>query len=167
MAIARIERPFWLDIELVVSRRFKDIFESEAVTGLRYEPCLCAASDQRENATEPPAYVAVVVESTWQNARKETDFIALTRSEYYCPKHHTHVAGGWLAEPVSREALLDIDFQTINRAKVDQTELYFQPPQLVVSRKVLELLLRHKVSGLRTMTYFVKEKFRPLVVSAS
>ena len=159
--IAEIGRPWGHERELMVAPWVRKIFESEGITGLEYEPCVL---DDGKWFSEPPGpipFVARVIPKTYHSA----DDILV--GKYYCEKHTIPMYFWLINEKISSGVLTDHDFQTIDRVIVKGKTYYYYQPGLIITRRVLELLLKHKVRGLLERAFFLKEKFLPVILDQS
>ena len=157
LGIARIGRIWDLKtVELVLAADVKKVFESANVTGLAYEECWPRESN--DHSGEPPAFVAKIIRGTYECA------LDIDVGKNYCPKHSIAIGPYPFCCWTPREALTSDDFQMIHTIKVGQKEYYYYNAWWIVSRKVVELLLTNRVSGLKQATVFLKEPFRPWLI---
>lgn len=145
--------------ELVVSPAMKEIFDTEGVTGLNYEECWTTEKPGPSGHERPPAYVARVSHGGYQSG----DDIIVGRG--YCPKHSIVLTPCIFGERTPREGLGEDDFQRLGEVRIGNKEYHHYKSHLVVTRRVLELLLKWKVRGLRPATVVLNQPFRPLIVS--
>jgi len=157
IGIAEIGRPWGNQRELIISPMLKRIFDSEGITGLEYKRCVL---DDRKTLNTPegtPPYLARIVHSTGEFA----DDILVRH--YYCEKHCIPSSFYPFNLITPREILSDYDFQTVNTVTVKGKEYNYYKPHLIISRRVLQLLLKHKIRGLTDQCVFLNEKFIPLI----
>jgi hypothetical protein len=160
LGIAEISRVWdFRTKELVLSTEVKKLFEYENVTGLDFQECWTKDGGENKQVGEPPAYVARIVNGTYQCG----DDIIPGRD--YCEKHSIVLTPYIFGERTPREALSEHDFQRLSSVRVGNKEYYHYKSLWVVTRRVLELLLKHRVRGLRPATVILDEPFRPLIVS--
>jgi len=62
---------------------------------------------------------------------------------------------------------LPCDFQMINRVIVKGKEYFYGLPRWFVSRKVLQILLKHAKGDLRPIGMFLKKSFVPVPITES
>lgn len=142
----------------VISKMLKDIFESEGVTGLEYEPCLVEhQKGKKDNAKifKDRFYVAEISPSIAQYARD----IFL---HHYCKKHSIIISYDICNVVIPRDVVLEYDFQMINRAVVKGKEYFYRIPFFFASRRVLKILLENKIRDLRPMGVYLKKCFLPV-----
>ena len=159
IGIAEIGRPWDNQRELIISAELKEIFDSEGITGLEYEPCIFDERDKMPGIEVSPPYLAHIKHATGQFS----DDILVTR--YYCEKHSIPLYFHLFGEKLTRDVLSEHDFQTINRITVKDRVYYYRRPRLIITRKTLELLLKHKIRGLTDPCFFLNEKFAPVVLT--
>jgi hypothetical protein len=156
IGITRIARPWANDVELVISPLLKNLFDEEGITGLEYERCMLENTDWLSEPPGPAPYFARIVYKTKGCAED------IKVKEYICEEHsylmRFAVNNGW----VLRDNLSDDDFQCIDGVVIKgRTYRYPAHPGMIISRKLLQLLLKHKIRGLCPATYHFNEKFRP------
>jgi len=144
---------------LVLSPVVKKIFDDNNITGLEYERCIL---DDRDTLTEPegaPPYIARVQNKACNYAGD------ITCIQYLCSKHKILQSFKYLDIFLYAEDLPDVDFVSVDRVVV-QGEIYnYMRNSLIITRKVLELLLKNKIRGLTTRCVYLNEKFLPVILS--
>jgi hypothetical protein len=159
LGIGRISRIWdFQTVELIISAAVKHLFESNDVTGLQYDPCWPSDDGCDHKSTEPPAFVARIVRGTYQCAND------LDVGKNYCAQHSITIGPYPFCLWTPREALSQDDFQILTSIRVGAKEYFPYKSLWVVSRKVVVMLLQHKVSGLQQATVFMKKPFRPLLL---
>jgi hypothetical protein len=162
LGIAAIGRPWDDCVELILSPYVKNLFESEGITGLDYEPCEFYDANVCDEPDLTPPYLAIVTTATGRLA----DDIVMGEGTFICKKHaYLNIAFIMFNERTHREALSGDDFQMTNWVIIKDKKYYYAAPRLIVSRRVLQLLLKHKIRGLTGMGFFLGEKFLPLVLT--
>ena len=157
LGIAQIGR-LWNDRqELVISSELKTLFESEGVTGLEYEPCIHEGEYPTIDSEKTGSYLARIVPETYELA---DDIILKT----HCKKHHIILNYDVFNIRTPKEAILNFDFQVIKKLKVGRKVYTYYKGRSIISRKVLELLLKHKISGLKPYGYILGHKFIPFII---
>jgi hypothetical protein len=144
-------------IELIVSRAVRDLFLSEGITGLEYEECWPIGGHDDGKGGEPPAYVARMRNGSYQCAQN------IDVGKNYCKEHSIAIGPYPFGLWTPGEALSKDDFQMLTAIRASTKEVFRYQSLWVISRRVLELLLRNRVSGLKQATVFLKEPFRPLL----
>jgi hypothetical protein len=158
--MALVHRLWVVNEELLVSTWVKKLFETEGITGLSdYEQCKAYTEGIVDTDETVPVYMAKVLHSTVEHA-KETTII----KSFICRKHNMPSSFYIGDRFCFHNELIDSDFQYIDRFVVNGQTYWNRSSHLVVSQKALKLLLKHKVRGLTPITYFLKQKFRPVKV---
>ena len=139
-------------------RKTFNIFDKEAVTGLRYEPCSVDNSNsyKAEEVHRGNLYIATVEFGIPQHASD-----IFPRS--WCQEHHIIVSFDKCNLITRRKDVLDYDFQKLDRLIAKGQEYYYINPWWFISRKVLKILLENKVVGLKRYGIYLKQKFEPVV----
>jgi len=158
VGIAIVGRLWQRTIELVISPSVKRLFDSEGITGLEYEPCELEYDKGAPEHTETPPYLARII----PRAEEDADEIVLKE---WCKKHSIIVDYIPFGRHIREGALSPHDFQMIDRVNVHGKTYHYVQPRWVVSRKVLELLIKHKIRALREIGFFLGKKFLPLVTT--
>jgi len=135
---------------LFVTREVRELFESEAISGLEYE-----SYEDLDGAAEP-GFVAKVT-----HAAQHTGTKIITKA---CPEHHS-MFGCFVFDFQTPNDGLRNDFQMIDHVTVQGIDYAYVFPFLIVSQKVLRLLLSHSVAELEKITTILDHEFRPLIVS--
>jgi len=151
------EARLWL-----MTPQVKELFESESITGLSYEPCILKGGGKEAIGTPPPAYVASMPSVSYSRAQHAS----INHPNKICPEHR-YVSGlPAFGERYARKDLQDVDIQVHGGVYLESNRsLYrFRHGGIVVTRRALELMLEHKVSGLAGMTAHLKEKFLPVLL---
>lgn len=131
-----------MDIELIISERIKSLFESEDITGLKYQ----AIDDSS-------FYLANITSLAWQRGD------SIIMSGNYCERHLV-VPTPVIIHPSTPVDEFQSDFVMIRGAEIGGKEYTYIPPWWAVSQKVLRLLLK-EVKGLQRATIRLNEKFKP------
>src|SRR6266478_1547755 len=145
--------------ELVMSPAMKEIFDTEGITSLDYEECWTTEKPGPSVGRRPPAYVARVSRGGYQSG----DDIIVGRD--YCLKHSIVLTPYIFGERTPQEGLGQDDFQRLGEVRIGNKEYHHYKSHLVITRRALELLLKHRVRGLRPATVILTQPFRPLIVS--
>jgi len=161
LLFAVIERSFRMDTELIVESRLRSLFDAAGVTGLKYSSCELYRAERQDQSSQSPAYLAEIAHGTYQCGSH------IVRDDSYCRKHSTITVSTVFDLRTPREALTDDDFLMLNEYRVKRKVYRRCRPPWVVTRKVLEILLKYKIWGLHQQTVFLKQKFRPLIISES
>jgi hypothetical protein len=157
LGIAQIDRLWGDRPELIVSTEVKTLFESEGITGLKYEPCISGGEDISGISEKADAYLATILPKTYHLA---DDIILKT----YCKKHKIILNYEVFNTRFSKEAIINSDFQLIKELRVGRKTYIYYIGQWVISQKVLNLLLKHKVPGLKPYGYVLGQKFLPIII---
>lgn len=145
-------------VRFIISEKLKNIFDSEQLTGLKYEPCLIEHQKGKKGETqvfEDRFFVAEIAHGIPQHA----SHIFLHE---YCKKHSIIISFDRCNPFISRDAVLPYDFQMINRLVVKGQEYFYNIPTFFVSRKVLEILLKNCKDNLRQRGFLLKKSFVPV-----
>lgn len=153
--LGRIGDMWGLNIRFVISEKLKGVFDSEGITGLKYEPCLLEHQKGKKGETQTFEGRLYVAEITRSIAERASDIFL----HYYCKKHSLIIAFDICNVFAPQDAILPYDFQMINRVIVKGKEYYYGLPSWFVSRKVLNILLKHKIADLRPVGQYFKKNF--------
>jgi len=159
--LAKINDIWELKVRFVVSERLRDIFERNGITGLKYEPCLIERRKGEEGETKSFNEKLYVGEITAAIAQYASNVFL----HYYCKKHRIIIAFDICNVVTPREAILESDFQVINRVIVKGKEYYYRTPTFFVSRKVLKILLDNKIADLRKRGTYFGKSFVPVPIT--
>jgi len=145
---------YWLwenEIELIISRRLKAVFEDNGITGLRYEPCSPkSAADDFFRATITTAIPHIA-----------DDIVVLSG----CEACDTILNFALMGERVDSKTVQDLDFQMIDRVIVKGKIYYYRKKAWMISRRVLKILLERKTKGLVSCGFLLKNPFLPVVMT--
>lgn len=142
----------------VISQKLKSIFESEGVTGLKYEPCLVEYTGDRYEEKKSRFYVAEIIPTV----AEEADDIYLHKN-YFCKKHSIILRyDGLINKRRRRKAISQDDFQIINRINVKERLFFYRLGLFFISRKVLKILFSNKISDLRERGIYFKNGLVPV-----
>lgn len=142
-------------IRFVISEKLKDIFDSDGVTGLKYELCLIEHQKSKKDETQIFEDRFLVAEITHGIAQCASHIFL----HEYCKKHSIIIAFDMCNLFTPQDAVLSYDFQMINRLSVKGKEYFYDLPSWFVSRKVLNILLKHKIADLRPVGQYFKKNF--------
>lgn len=161
IGIARIHRPWEAGQPsvLVVASWVKKTFEEEGIIGLDYEPYNIEVPESSDMDRLEPLYVAHVK----QHLGLFSD--AMLRVRYLCEPHGIVSSFEMINRCLYREDFTENDFHIIDHVITKDRVYRLLGPGMVISRRVLQLLLKYKVHGLTNITCFLKEKFIPEVLS--
>jgi hypothetical protein len=161
LSLARISGIWEMSVSFLISRGLKDVFDSNGVTGLAYEPSLINSEGDRKS--RPTS-----LESHFFYA-KISNGLAQQAGEIYlhdwCKVHGVIVRFDIVDVCTPRSAILDYDFQMITKVSVKGHEYHYRLPHWIVSRKVLKILLEENVRDLRVITPFLKKPFMPVLLA--
>ncbi|MHC4068106.1 MAG: hypothetical protein ACYS18_02090 [Planctomycetota bacterium] len=157
LGIAQIGRLWGNRPELIISSEVKALFDSEGVTGLKYEPCVNETDKASGISGKTDAYLTTIVPETYQLA----DDIILKN---HCRKHHIILNYEVFNIRTPIDVILDYDFQTIKGLKVGRKAYTYYRGHWIISRKVLRLLFEHKIPGLKPYGRVLAEKFIPFLI---
>jgi hypothetical protein len=157
LGIAQIRR-LWSDRpELILSSELKGLFDSVGITGLEYEACVNETDKVSGSSEKPDAYFARITPVTYQLA---DDIILKT----HCRKHNIILNYDVFNLRTPEGALLHSDFQVITELKIGRETYTYYMGQWIISRKVLELLLKNKIPGLGPIGYVLGRKYIPIII---
>ncbi len=124
-------------IRFIISERLRQEFDLQHVTGIKYEEL----EDEQKSRTDTKIYVAEIIPSVAQTAND----IELSD---YCSTHRI-ILTFILRDIRTPRANVGVeDFQMIDRVIVKGTEYYYAGPDFMISRKVLNILLKQKIKEL-------------------
>lgn len=156
--MALVHRLWVVRPELLISAGVRRLFEAEKITGLSdYEQCRVYSEGIVDTDETVPVYMARVINSTEEHSNEAVI------GRFICQKH-TYPSSIIGDRYCYRNELSDCDFQYIDRLMANGTIYWHRTAHLVVSRRALKLLLKHKVRGLPPITFFLQEKFLPVRV---
>ncbi len=158
LGLAKIYDIWNFGTRFVISEKLKEIFDSNGITGLKYEPCLIEyKKDKKTEAKifEDRFYVATIVPAMSQRA----DRIFLYS---WCKKHSTIISYDACNLTYVRDNMIEGDFQIVDRIIVKGKEYYYILPFWFVSRKVLNILLENKIADMRPIGLYLKKSFMPV-----
>ena len=156
--IARII-DFWkIGTRFIITKKLKDTFEENEITGLKYEPCFIELKKDKKG--EPiifhdRLYVAEIQPCITQQASK-------IYPHEYCKKHRIIIAYDVCNLITPEEAILPYDFQMIDSLLVKRKKYFYRTPWWFVSRKVLKILLEHAKQDMRPRGAYLKNLFVPV-----
>jgi hypothetical protein len=149
-------------VELIVSDKLRTRFDECGISGLTYERCFLSTNKREESSPRPIAWLARVAEGgAWRAEQARLPV---------CPHHQTVLPGkgGWITgRHFSEEELAPIDFQFLLMLEVSGRTYYSEPPIWFVSRRALAVILDERIRGMRTVTTFLKEKFKPVLFAGT
>ncbi len=145
-----------LDVVLLLSQEVKRLFEESNLTGLRYEACEIGSAQGTHETAAAPVYAAWIQPRIYSRAED------IVIAGPYCAQHGIITKSNYLFNEQSA-VFEDADFQIIDRVRVGNHEYSYNAPLWVVSSRVVKLLLREKVKGLKRCTIVRNEKFTPVV----
>lgn len=157
VGFAEIHRPWGQPVELVITSRVKELFDSNGVTGLEYEPCVINDDALRNESEIDPPYIARISRRIGMYAED------IKIGKYICEKHSILMSFQLFGKWISKDDLSVDDFQAIDKIIVNGRVYYFHNHGFIVSRKVLEILLKYKIQGLVDMGFFLGQKFLPVI----
>ena len=139
---SEVQRSLRLDIEFIVSRRLKEIFVHNNITGLNYEPVF-GKSD---------LYLARIDNEAFHFGKRIV-------CDSLCRQHLVTVAPSVVNRGTPIESF-ESDFVIIRGIEIDRKRYFTHPPEWVVSRKCLKILL-DEVPNLQRITVRLDEPFKP------
>jgi hypothetical protein len=158
LLFGRVSSHSEMSIVLILSAGVRRIFDSENASGLEYSPCALQDAEGRSRVTDE-CYVARITHRITETASE------IIPGQNCCSQHSTVVAPDVLDPIVFRGQVEPYDFAAVHSVRVKNRLYHYYQPQWFVSRKVLDVLLKHKVPGLRYVTLWLKERFKPVVLS--
>ena len=159
IGIAEIFGPWSKERILVLSPVLKKLFDENGITGLEYERCVLDDGDRFSDPEGAPPYVARVK----TKIRKYAEDI--THIKYLCSKHKIMQWFELFDACIYEEDLPKDDFLSVDHVMVKGVTYNYMRNSLMITRKVLELLLKNRIRGLSTMCVYLNEKFLPVVLS--
>jgi len=144
--------------ELLLSTRVKQIFESEGISGLEYVECIVETRGGHVVKEMEPLYLATPARLLYDYA----DSILINKGTF-CEKHSVIFSYQLFGNHVCRSDLAGYDFNSVERVKIGSKEYIYSRHHLIVSRKVVKLLLAHKIPGLLPIGFYHGERFLPIM----
>lgn len=157
LLFGRIIMDWEMSVNLVVSAELRRLFDANGFRGLDYHPSDTVGADDGQKLG-PDCFVAKINHEIAEEAR------AVLPGANYCRVHSTFL-DAYVFDPVIRRSEVEgFDFIAVHRVRAGAEVYSYSIPRWFVSRRVLELLWRQKVPGLRRVTLWLNEKFKPVVV---
>lgn len=160
IGIAQVHRPWGggKPTVFVVAAWLRRLFEDEGIRGLEYKPCLIEGADSAGVPGIEPPYVA-------QMKDKVDSFAdAVLKLQYLCQEHAILSSCRIVNPRMYREDFTESDFHIVDRLVGEGCAYRLTSPGFLISRRALQLLLKHNVRGLGLRTFYLKEKFVPEVL---
>jgi len=142
--LAEVFRIGRMQIELVVSKRLRNLFEEHSLTGLEFR-----------SSKEPDYDLAVICEEVWRESREVV-------SSRRCETHNVVFTPLCVGETYSPSDF-SADFCMLAGTRIGSQKFYGAPPGWVVSQKALKIILK-KVKTLGRATTRISKCFRPLIL---
>lgn len=152
-----------MNTRFILSQKIKEVFESEGITGLKYEQCLIGHRDEKgrwtQESYEDKYYLAEIISTV----HEEADDIYLDKRDF-CKTHSILFRyDGLINRRKPYWVISHDDFQMINRVKVKGKEYYYRISMYFVSRKVLKILLAQAPSDISyPMCIYYKDGLTPV-----
>ncbi len=159
VGFVRIHRP-WEGGQspvFLVAAWIKKLFDSEGIAGLDYETCIIEDSEFQKEPLQSP-YLARI------NQRVDSFADEILQIRYLCEIHNIISSAQMINYRLYREDFTESDFHIIERVMVNNCSFRLILPSIIISRRVLQLLLKHKIRGLADRTFYLKEKFVPAIL---
>lgn len=159
IGITRLHRCWTDTIDLVISAQVKNLFDQEGIIGLVYEPIeLLDADDYDTIPFELPFHAQVI-----ENMYKITDEYIIKK--VVCHEHFTTYPKFINNPRLCHTDLPNTDFVEISGYYDGQNRYHDGYKFFFVSRRVVELLLKHKIKGLTNLGFFLKTPISPVFIS--
>ena len=163
LSIGRIWGIWDMSIKFIISRKLKEAFDSEGVTGLNYRSCLVEnrSEENGSNIQDDHFYMVQII----PNLTETADNISLAKG-YFCKKHSILFRyDGLFNRSIQKENASDDDFQMINRTTIMGKVYYFRIPYFFLSRKILNILLKYNIKDMKQRGPYLKRSFVPVLFS--
>ena len=156
----KLYRPWGQPCELLVSSQVKTLFESEGIKGLSYEPCIFTDNDIAKVRGCEPLYLARIKRKVYDHADE------IMSQKYICRKHNMIYNFCLFGDTIYEDDVMGHDFIEICGVEVKEKTYEYHVHKMMVSRLVLEVLLKHKIRSLSAMCVYLNEKFLPVLLSS-
>jgi hypothetical protein len=154
--IAKIFRAWGKPVELVLSAQVRHLFEEAGVTGLTYEPTEFYGVKDSESVPFEPPFLARIVNRIRTQAHRvwlyEDDPVRCAEHSVWNIKHVQYAN-----RRICPRRLTCDDFVEIEGWDVKDQIYNSVTNSFIVTRRVVELLLKHKIKGLDHEAFFLKE----------
>jgi hypothetical protein len=176
--IATVNYPWEKEVVLFLSARMKNIFEREGVIDLIYEPAQFITSSLNKKIIRENGICRTLIKekSDANVANIENPYIARMPHKVYleadkifyskleCEFHSSISSGAIQINPrIQKKEITNIDFFQIDGVRVEGRMYPYNINYFCLSRKALEILLKHKAKGLSQVGVFIKSKFSPVI----
>jgi hypothetical protein len=176
--IATLDYPWEKEIVLFLSARMKEIFESEGISGLIYEPSIFIAAAHRKKFVridgiskfihkEIPVENVEFLESPFiaripHAVYREADWIF---TEIRCQTHSVLESSllGPVNSRIQKKEIGATDFFQVQGVRVHGKTYNDVRNWFYISRKALEILLKNDAKGLHRVGSIIKSKFAPVI----
>jgi hypothetical protein len=156
--IAQLGRAWGKPVELVISAKLKEIFETRGVTGLSYEPVELLDKDGYDSIQFDLPFLARITNSVYLYADEVVVHTML------CEVHRTTYFRYVENKRIPKESIASDDFLELCGIMVKGQLYNYHINGFIVTRRILEILLDNKVKGLENIGFFMKAKFRPCLL---
>lgn len=175
--IATLNYPWEKEVVLLLSARMKKIFESEGITGLVYEPAQLIKAARGVNYVhangishmvykEVPDNDPITIKNPYiaripHKINVKVDKISILK--FRC-KIHSSISDVKFENPrVLKEEIGNVDFFQREGLQAEDRIYPYNNNRFYISRKVLEILLKHNAKGLCQVGVFIKSEFAPML----
>ena len=152
--LAWVSYPQQQGVELFLRRDLYEVFRSEGITGLDYEPCGVQGKAKDEDV--PFGALAHVLDGGGAYRALSVDRTRV------CTTHRT-LFGGAGGQVLCDGELRDLDFQTVRKVVVGKEVYSTWPPPWFVSKRAVKLLMSNHVVGLGRIALFLDAPFTPVL----
>lgn len=135
IGIAELGRAWGKPVELVISAKLKEMFESRGVAGLSYEPVELLDKDDYANIPFDRPYLARITNLVYLSADE------VVVESILCDVHRTTYFQYVENKRIAKESILPDDFLELCGVKVKDQTYNYHANGFIVTRKVLEILL--------------------------
>jgi hypothetical protein len=179
--IGLLQYTFNKEVVLFLSARLKRIMEAEGVTGLKYEQAeyvikprrrlftkegithwICKETGKLEEDPAPEAENPWIARITHSVYRKSDVIPHLVCYEHSTMEPWEYFMCQLPRQPMPVEDTQDMDFFQVRGWRVGEAYYEYRYNSFFVTRKVVELLLKHKVKGLCGIGTYLNTKIAPM-----
>jgi hypothetical protein len=143
-----------MGIRFIISKTLKELFESEDVTGLRYESCEVDRNGS-DSVSQSSFYVAEVIPAVKQEGTQ-------IELRTFCKKHRVVISGNIFGIVTRRMSIGNYDFQMIDGVRIKKKDYFYRLPLFFVSKKVMKILKVNCSSDLPPQGIFYKSALIPV-----
>ncbi len=158
LGLAVIGRAWGQEPEILVSAATKQLLQESGIKGLSYEPCFLFGSERKKDNSPEAPFLARPI----HGATDDADFIQINKSTY-CERHAIIFTYMFSGRHITRKEIGNYDIVAVQGVRIGDEHYFYRSHHLIVSRGLLKILLKNKVSGLTGIGFHHGEKFLPIM----